>query len=189
MKKNLVVTLLGLGAVLLTVWAAVSFQAGAAEKKSTVGYIDMDQIQKEVKDFKDFQEYLQNKNAELNSFVQYIQTQFINTKNRLEKERDEKKKGKSADEQAAIDKEYTELINKYETEHKNKIEAENARLSAEAQQELNKIKDKLKSKVEEVAEKEGISIVLDKKLIYYGGTDLTGKVIAAMKDNKDNNAK
>jgi outer membrane protein len=185
MKKNPLVNLLAVVLVLSVTFVLVTNTVWAANPKQTVGYIDMEKIQKSLPELQDFQNLAQSKDVELNSFVQYVQTQFNNDRARLEKERDQKKQGKSAEEKSAIDKEYNEKLQKALEENQNKIQNERTRLSAELQREYDKVMSNLNSIVEKVAAEAGVTVVLEKKLIFYGGMDLTDKVIAeAQKENK-----
>lgn len=184
MKENTrsrMLKVLCLGLILTAVLTAVTLTVSAAKDKSEVGFINLDRIQVEMSGFEELQEQARSKEIELNTFAQYVQAQFNNNRTRLEKERDQKKEGKSADQQVVIDQEYDELINKANTEKNQKIEAERVRLSAELQREADKLLEELRKIVEKVAAEEGVSVVLEEKLVYYGGIDLTDKVIAAMK--------
>lgn len=178
MKKNPIISILAVVLVFSVAFVFVNSTVRAAGPKQTIGYIDMEKIQSSLQELQDFQKLAQSKDAELNSFAQYIQTQFNNDRIRLEKERDEKKQGKNAEEKNAIDKEYNEKLQKVMAESQNKIQNERARLSAELQREYDKVMEKINGIVEKVAAEAGVTVVLEKKLVFYGGLDLTDKVIA-----------
>lgn len=184
MKKNPLMSVIALSLVVIVSFVLVTGTVWAAGQKENVGYIDMELIQSSLQEFKDFQTLTKNKDAELNSFVQYIQTQFTNTRSSLEKERDEKKKGKSAEEQETIDSEYNELLKQALEENQQKLEGERARLTAEIQREYDKVMEKLQAVVEQAANEAGVSIVLEKRLVFYGGVDLTEQVLIEAQKEK-----
>jgi len=177
-KKSPLMSVIVLSLVISAAFVLVNGTVWAAGPKGNVGYIDMELIQSSLQEFKDFQTMTKNKDAELNSFVQYIQTQFTNTRSSLEKERDEKKQGKGAEEQKKIDNEYNELLKQALEENQQKLEGERARLTAEIQREYDKVMEKVQAVVEQVANEAGVSIVLEKRLVFYGGVDLTEQVLA-----------
>ncbi len=147
---------------------------------STVGYVDMQRLQKELPLFQDFQELLQQKNAEYNSFGTYLQTQQNNELSALEKQKEAEIKGKSEAERKEIEAKYQEQALKLIKSYQQKLEAENARLSGEVQAKHDEILARIEKTLEEIAKKEGYAIILEKTVVYYGGVDLTEQVIAAL---------
>ena len=147
---------------------------------STVGYVDMQRLQKELSLFQDFQELLQQKNAEYNSFGTYLQTQQNNELSALEKQKEAEIKGKSEAERKEIEAKYQEQALKLIKSYQQKLEAENARLSGEVQAKHDEILARIEKTLEEIAKKEGYAIILEKTVVYYGGVDLTEQVIAAL---------
>jgi Skp family chaperone for outer membrane proteins len=85
-------------AVLIVVLALVISGLVGAQSKATVGYIDMQRLQHELPQFQELQELLNSKNAEFNSFGNYLQTQQKNELAQLEKEKNAEIKGKSQEE-------------------------------------------------------------------------------------------
>ncbi|NLC53110.1 MAG: OmpH family outer membrane protein [Firmicutes bacterium] len=147
---------------------------------STVGYVDMQRLQKELSLFQDFQELLQQKNAEYNSFGTYLQTQQNNELSALEKQKEAEIKGKSEAERKEIEAKYQEQALKLIKSYQQKLEAENARLSGEVQAKHDEILARIEKTLEEIAKKEGYAIILEKTVVYKGGADLTEQVIAAL---------
>jgi len=152
----------------------------AAKGGSTVGYIDMQRLQKELPHFQDLQELLQQKNAEFNSYGAYLQTQQNNELNTLEKQKEAELKGKSEAERKEIEAKYQEKALAIVRNNQKKLEAENARLSGEVQAKHDEIMALIRKTLEEIAKKEGYAIILEKNVVYYGGVDLTDQVSAAL---------
>lgn len=160
----------------------ISGLVGAQSKtKSSVGYIDMQRLQEELPQFRELQEFLNRKNAEFNSFGNYLQTQQNNELLQLEKEKNAEIKGKSQNEIKAIEEKYQKKAMQVAEANQKKLETENSRLSGEVQAKHEEILASIKKVLEEIVKKEGYSIVLEKSVVYYGGEDLTDKVIAGFK--------
>lgn len=169
--------------LLISVLALViSGLVGAQSKnKSTVGYIDMQRLQQELPQFSELQDLLTRKNAEFNQFGNYLQTQQNNELIQLEKEKNLEIKGKSQNEIKAIEEKYQKKAMQVAEANQKKLEAENTRLSGEVQAKHEEILASIQKVLEEIVKKEGYSIVLEKSVVYYGGEDLTDKVIAGFK--------
>jgi outer membrane protein len=170
-------------AVLIVVLALVISGLVGAQSKATVGYIDMQRLQHELPQFQELQELLNSKNAEFNSFGNYLQTQQKNELAQLEKEKNAEIKGKSQEEIKVIEQKYQEKAMKAAEGYQKKLETENARLSGEVQSKHDGIFASIQKVLGEIAKKEGYSIILEKSVVYYGGEDLTDKVISAFKSN------
>ena len=150
-----------------------------AQSKSTVGYIDMQRLQQELPVFQELQEFLQQKNDEFNSYGIYLQTQQRNEFAALEKERATEIKGKSEAERKEIEAKYEEKAAEIAKNYQRKLEAENTRLSGEVQAKHDEILAEIEKILEEIAKKGGYAVILEKSVVYFGGTDLTEQVIAA----------
>jgi len=161
-------------------------QAAASVK---VGYVDMEILQAELPDFQSLKQTIKDKESEYNLFRGYVYQEHQSAVKDLEKKFNQQKSGKSADEQATIDK-------KMQSEIKKKTEELNARLSeklAEIQgylkQKDQEVWDKVQKLIGEVAEEKKISVVMDKKVIYHGGKDLTKDVIEKAKKQAEEDLK
>ncbi|HHT48810.1 MAG TPA: OmpH family outer membrane protein [Firmicutes bacterium] len=175
--KRLIPILLVIG-LALAITGLVTAQSG-----SNVGYVDMQRLQQELSAFQDFQELLQQKNEEFNSYGNYLQTQQKNEFAALEKEKAAAIKGKSEAERQEIEAKYQEKALAIAKEYQRKLEAENTRLSGEVQAKHEEIMAEIESILEEIAKKGGYAVILEKSMVYYGGEDLTEQVIAAYSKN------
>lgn len=155
-----------------------------AQSGSAVGYIDMQRLQKELPVFQELQELLQRKNEEFNSYGSYLQTQQRNEFAALEKEKAAEIKGKSEEERKKIEAKYEEKATEIAKNYQRKLEAENTRLSGEVQAKHDEILAEIERVLEEIAKKDGYSVILEKSVVYYGGQDLTAQVIAAFQKDK-----
>ncbi|NLM37432.1 MAG: OmpH family outer membrane protein [Firmicutes bacterium] len=173
--KKLVPVLLMIGLV-FAITGLVTANGG-----KTVGYIDMQRLQNELPLFKDWQELLQQKNAEYNSFRTYLETQQNNELSALKKQQEAELKGKAEAERKEIEAKYQEQAISIIKKYQQKLEAENARLTSELQVKHEEIVAKIEATLEGIAKKEGYAIILEKSVVYYGGEDLTEQVIAALK--------
>lgn len=173
--------ILGLG-ILVCIGIFLFNNFSSAEAASiTIGYVDMDQLRKELPDFQNLQQTIKDKESEFNLFRGYIYQEHQTAVKDLERRIAQEKEGKSAAVQAELDK-------KQQNEIKKKTEELNARLSdklAEIQgylrQQEQTVQDKIDQLIKEVAEEKKVYVVLDKKVVYHGGKDLTKEIIKAAK--------
>lgn len=163
-----------------------SAEAAASVK---VGYVDMETLQKELPEYQSLKQTIKDKESEYNLFRGYVYQEHQSAVKDLENRYNQQKSGKSADEQATIDK-------KMQSEIKRKTEELNARLSDKLaeiqgylQQKDQEAWEKVQQLVKEVADEKKISVVMDKKAIYHGGKDLTKDVIEKAKKQAEEDLK
>ncbi len=171
---------LGVGVIILALVAFFSSYAGAAGKDS-VGYVDMQRLQAELPDFIKLQEIAKDKTSELNYFRGYLFSQQQSAAKDIEKKAVADKVGKNSEQQAAIDKQLQDDNNK----KINEVNAQIQKKYDELQEYINDQKDatmnRVKGIIAKVAEEKKISLVIEKSLCFYGGTDITQDVIEKAK--------
>ncbi len=176
MKFQRIKGYLGVGVIILALVVLFSSYAGAAGKDS-VGYVDMQRLQAELPDFIKLQEIAKDKTSELNYFRGYLFSQQQSTAKDIEKKAAADKVGKNSEQQAAIDKQLQDDNNK----KINEVNAQIQKKYDELQQYINDQKDatmnRVKNIIAKVAEEKKISLVIEKSLCFYGGTDITQDVI------------
>ncbi|HBF37496.1 MAG TPA: hypothetical protein DDW50_09270 [Firmicutes bacterium] len=175
-----------IGAVILALVVLFSSYVGAANKNDSVGYVDMQRLQTELPDFTKLQDIAKDKTSELNYFRGYLFSEQQSAAKELEKKATADKVGKNSEQQAAIDKQLQDDNNK-------KINDVNAQIQKkydELQKYINDQKDatmeRVKKIIGEVAEDKKLTLVLEKSLCFYGGTDITQAVIDKAKKEADN---
>jgi Skp family chaperone for outer membrane proteins len=191
-EKFLRISVIGLA--LLTVVLMVSGLSGAARGdlpsgvanggSLSVGYVSMDDLQKGVPDFVELQKYNQRMSEELAAYIQLLQVQAKNSVQAIEEERAQKKQGKSADEQKKIDATYDDQRQQKLQEYQKQIDQKRTELSAKVNEQNKQTFDKVKKLIENVAKSQNISVVMDDRVLFYGGVDLTKKVIEAAGKSK-----
>ncbi|NLW55532.1 MAG: OmpH family outer membrane protein [Firmicutes bacterium] len=167
--------------VLMAVLALVLTSLASAQSKTTVGYIEKQRLQQELPQYQELQELFESKQAEFNTFGAYIQTQLNNELAKLEREKNAEVKGKSEAEVKTIEAKYQEKAEKTIQSYQQKLDEENERLIGELRIKEEEIDRQIRKVLEERANKNGYSIVLEKSVVYYGGVDLTDQVITALK--------
>jgi len=130
--------------------------AGGSLFADTIGYVDMESIFANAKMVKHFQENMKEKQADYQEF-------FEKKQKKLEKA---KKKGKS-------DEEMKELITELENEILPKRQ-ELSQLEAGFQQNLLL---SIKRTSKEIASELGVDVVVDNRVVFYGGLDMTDLVL------------
>lgn len=185
---------LSIGIIILALVVLFSSYVGAAGKNDTVGYVDMQRLQAELPDFIKLQEIAKDKTSELNYFRGYLFSQQQSTAKDLEKKAAADKVGKTPEQQAAIDKQLQDDNNK----KINEVNAQIQKKYDELQQYINDQKDATMKRVEaiigKVAEEKKLTLVIEKSVRFYGGTDITQDVIdrakkEAVNSGKDNSNK
>ncbi|MGI5871892.1 MAG: OmpH family outer membrane protein [Bacillota bacterium] len=180
MKHLGVLRVIVIGLVLVTVILLVSGLTGAAGSSgSSVGYVSMEELQKRMPVFVELQKNAEGLFREYNSYTQYIQLEYNNAMKRLEDEKKKAKEGKSAEEQKKIDEKYQDLQKKKHEEIQKKVDEKKNQIQEELTAANETALKKVKQFIAEVAKNQGVSLVLEEKVLFFGGVDLTEKVIIA----------
>ncbi len=155
---------------------------GEAKKGPDVGYIYMEHLQQVLPQFIEAQQFYREMETELRSFAQYKETEFRNMVARWEREKEQELKGKEGKEREEIEQKYAVRIEQEISKVEKEIEKKRQELLARAYQKMDETRRWLEEIVETVADEEGISLVLEKNAVFYGGVDLTEKVLQAAED-------
>jgi len=155
---------------------------GEAKKDADVGYIDMEHLQKVLPRFIEAQQFYREMETELRSFAQYKETEFRNQMARWEREKEQELKGKEGKEREEIELKYQTKIEQEITKVEKEIEQKRQELLNRAYQKMDETRRWLEEIVETVADEEDISLVLEKGAVFYGGVDLTEKVLKAAEE-------
>lgn len=155
---------------------------GEAKKGAEVGYIDMERLQQTLPQFVEAQQFYREMETELRSFAQYKETEFRNLMARWEREKEQELKGKEGEAKEEIELKYQTKVEQEISKVEKEIEQKRQELLSRAYQKMDETRRWLEGIVETVADEEGISLVLEKNAIFYGGVDLTDKVLQAAEE-------
>lgn len=187
MQLKKVITYLTMGvAVLAGVILIGNFSRNTISAKapdSTVGYVDMERIQKELPEYIEFLKVAKDKEAEFNFYKSYLNKQLEGYNRDISAKAEQEKNGKSADEKAKIDQKYQEQIQAKLTDLNNQLNAKNNEITEYLNQQKNVVMEKLKKIIDTVAADLKLTVVLDKNALLYGGTDITQTVLDKAKSN------
>lgn len=150
-----------IGLVLAAATAGILVSQSAWTAPGGVGFVDTARV---------FNSYSAAQKAQ-NQFRKEAEEYKQELAERQEKLEEARKAGKSNDELASMQKQFEKEL----LPMKKKVEQLDAQLSG-------KIKKDIESAIAQVAKQKGIQTVVDRQVILYGGTDLTGAVV-----NKLNN--
>ncbi|TCL62209.1 Skp family chaperone for outer membrane proteins [Hydrogenispora ethanolica] len=178
---------LTLGVLVLTIVLLVSSLTGAAPSQNgPTGYVDSEKLRSQLSDFKRLESLVKDKQAEFDSFRGYIYTQQRNAVKQLQDKAALEKNGKSADEQANIDKKLKDDIQKKNDELQAQLEQKYSEIQKNLDEQKKAAMEREKKLIADVAVDQKVSMVLDKAAVLYGGIDITQAVIdkAAKEDAK-----
>ena len=193
MQFKRLIPFLAFGLFILTVIMMVgSFSRAAISAKApdpTVGYVDMDRIQKEHPDFIDLAGVVKDKEAELNFFKSYLNKQLDGITRDLKSKMEQEKAGKTAEEQAKIEQKYQEQFQAKGNELNNQLGQKTAEVNSYINQQKEAAMDKLRKTVEQVANDMKLTLVLDKSARLYGGVDITQVILDKVKGSGKTDSK
>lgn len=187
MKINKSLEFLIAGVAILTMVLLLNSVTGAApaQNSSNIGYVDMERIQIELPDYQRLQSFVKDKDSEYKAFQNYVITQHQNALKGFKEKAEQEKAGKSAEEQANIDKRYNDEAQKKTDETKAQLEQKREELVKALDAQKKVVDDKVRKLISTVAEEKKLSVVLDKGAVLYGGTDITTLVIEKGKKEAD----
>jgi Skp family chaperone for outer membrane proteins len=183
-RKSTTILLLGMVSLIVILFVG-SFTRAASTKApdSTIGYVDMERIQKEHPDFISLAELIKDKEAEFSFFQSYLNNKLEGISRDLKAKIDQEKTGKSADEQSKIEQKYQDEFQKKTMELKNQLTQKNNEITGNISQQKKVVMDKLTKMIEEIAKNKNLTLVLDKSTRFYGGIDITSEVLDKVKVN------
>lgn len=181
--------LLGGVAIFIVVMAFSGLAGAASQPASTIGYVDNERIVNELPDYKSFQNYVKDKQSQFNVYQSaLLQQHNIDLKDLDEKAKKEKN-GKSTEEQAAVDKKYSDLVQKKTDEIKAQLDQKRAEAMKMLNDQKKVIDDKVLKIISDIAKDKKLTVVIDKKAVYFGGADITDAVIEKAKKDAAGNTK
>lgn len=182
MSNRLKMGLFG-GVVILMIALAMSSFVGAASQNatSTIGFVDSERLQAELPDYKNLQDVLKDKQSEFNLFQSYLFQKHGSELKALDEQAKKEKDGKSADEQAAIDKKYKDEAQKKADDIKTQLDQKRSEIQKFLNDQKKSVDEKMKKVIADVAADKKLTAVMDKNALYYGGTDITDAVIEKAK--------
>lgn len=191
MKSKKMFSMLIFGLAVLTVFVLIggfsrATLSAAKAPDSTIGYVDMDRIQKEHPDFISLMSVINLKEDEFNKFRSYLNSQLEGVQKDLNSQMEQEKEGKSSDDQAKIEQKYQEQFQVKQDDLKNQLNQKNAEITDYINQQKAAVMDKLKKVCEAVADDLKLTLVLDKSALLCGGQDITQNVLDKVKANAKN---
>lgn len=130
--------------------------AGAASV--SIGYVDMETLQKELPDYQSLKQTFQDKESEFKLFQGYIYQEHQTAVKDLERKYSQEKSGKSDDVQATLDKKMQSEIQKKAEELNRRLTEKRNEIQTYLQQQDQAVWEKVQKLIGEVAE--------DKSLCY-----------------------
>lgn len=177
MMKNRLKVLAGT-ILILALMALVSSLAGAAPAaNANIGIVDMEQLRAELPEFQRFQTLVKDKESEFKMFQNYVYMQHQNVLKGLKDKADQEMNGKSAADQAAIEKRFDEEAQKKTEETKVQLDQKRNEFMQQLNKEQAVVEENVKKIIAKVAEEKKLGAVLDKGAVLYGGMDITAAVI------------
>lgn len=183
MKKIQLLRASVIGLVVLTIVLMISGLSGAALNSSStaVGYVSIEELQKTLPEFEQSRNYYEGLMKEYNDFARYIQSEYSNSLKSLEDQKAKDVQGKSEADKKSIDAKYDDMKRKKTEEIQKKIDSKKTEIGSKINDNKQATLNKVKKTIEQIAKAQGVSLVLEEQVIYFGGINLTNKVIEASK--------
>jgi Skp family chaperone for outer membrane proteins len=161
----------------------ISFTGIVFGKELKIGFIDTERLHAELPFYQELEDVLKAKDAELDRFRGDLYKEYLQFYQAREQEYNRENLDKSSGEQAKI-------AEHFQAEIKTKMDELNSQL-AKKKQEIEAVKaeqnqaliDKVNQLITDFSKRKKLAAVIDKKLVLYGGTDITKDIIK--KANKD----
>jgi Skp family chaperone for outer membrane proteins len=175
---RLLVWLLAMGLVWGLLWGT------ALAKEVKAGYYDLERLQAELPFFQKLKDTFAARDAELEALRGSLYKVYLKFYEENFKQYNKEAAGKSDAEKEQIYERFQTRINNRIKEMNDQLEKkrlENEALKAEDIQATN---DRLKELVAQVAAKKKLAVVVERKLVLYGGTDITQEIIKKVKKDE-----
>ena len=176
-------------AILTLVMFLTSVTGAASSNTGSIGFVDMEKLQNELQDFKNFQTLVKEKENSYKLYQGYVFSEHNSAIKVLQDKANSDKSGKSADEQAAIEKRFQEEVKKKVDDTNDKLKKEQAKIMEELNSLRKKAEENTKKLISEVAADKKLTVVLEKSAVLYGGVDITDQVIEQAKKNSKKESK
>jgi Skp family chaperone for outer membrane proteins len=168
----------------------VGFSGIVFGKELKIGFIDMERLHAGLFYYQELEDAMKAKNVELDSFRGDLYKEYLQFYQEHEQKYNREKEDKSPGEQ-------TEIAEHFQAEIKAKMDELNIQLEKKKQEietynaDQNQfLIDKVAKLITDISKKEKYTAVIDKKLVLYGGTDITNNIIKkAEKDHKNKTVK
>lgn len=181
--------ILVVGVLLITGMVLFGNFSNASAASVSIGYVDMETLQKELPDYQNLKQTFQDKESEFKLFQGYIYQEHQTAVKDLERKYSQEKSGKSDDVQATLDKKMQSEIQKKAEELNRRLTEKRNEIQNYLQQQDQAVWEKVQKLISEVAEDKNVSVILDKKNVYHGGKDLTKDVIERAKKQAEETLK
>lgn len=177
-KKKRIITVLCI--LVLAAVIVVSGWLRLTGPRYDYAYVDPQQLVAAFQQTAEFQRLRQTTENEYSRYVEQWQATTEEELAALKREKTQQQKGKSPAEQRRIEEEFgTELRNLYATKQ-TELEAKQASLNGQLEK---AVQERLTQLTAQVARAEGIPHVLSGQVVYFGGLDLTERVLTNLKNS------
>lgn len=170
-----------IGVLLIIGMVLFNNYSGANAATVSIGYVDMETLQRELPDYQSLRQTFQDKESEFKLFQGYIYQEHQTAVKDLEKKYKQEKSGKSEADQAALDKKLQSEIKKKAEDLNRRLTEKRNEIQSYLQEQDRIVWEKVQKLISEVAEAKKVAVVIDKKSVYHGGKDLTKDVIEKAK--------
>ena len=172
--KNLIKFLIaGMVVVSVAILAGSISMAASA----SIAVFDMERIQNEFPDLVKLQQQYKDKDSEFNLFRGYLYQQQQSQINDLVAKANREKNGKSAEEQAAIDKRLQDAKNKLTDDLNKQLEQKRAEFVKVLSDQKQLAIENLDKLIAEIAKEKKYTLVIEKSSVHYGGEDITQLIL------------
>ncbi|MGE5530187.1 MAG: OmpH family outer membrane protein [Patescibacteria group bacterium] len=145
---------------------------------AAIAVIDPATIRAKIPEYARLKDLKKAYENELNGYMVYLQSQLDSFVAELKKKEEVEIEGKSSEEQKAIKARYTKEAQAKQAESNQLIKAKSKELQDKLNAEMAKVDQRVKEIIAAVCREKGLAIALNKDIVLFGGTDITGEVVA-----------
>jgi outer membrane protein len=176
--------LLTVGLVWLCLWGT------AQAKEVKVGFYDLERLRSELPFYQKLNDIFKAKDSELEAFRGNLYKEYLSFYNENTKKYNKEAAGKSNSETSQIAARYEAQLNNRIKEINEQLEKKRLQITEFKTEETQAADDHLKEVMVAVSAKKKLAIVVEKRTVLYGGTDITQDIIKKVKkDEKQDKAK
>ena len=148
-----------------------------AKKELQIGYVDFDRLHNELPFYQRVDDLVKSKDNEMEVFRGNLYRDYLQYYKKREQDFQKEKFGKSSSEQTQITERFQADVKVKMTEINNQLETKQQEITTIKSQRNQELVIKVDQLIKDVSKKKKLDCVIEKSLIFHGGTDITSDIV------------